>query len=282
MDIPLDKYDLVVGFFVVAGLVALTVLITFQAGTAFFDFGSIEAHTYLPSAYGLKRGVPVSYLHFPVGKVKSVRLADPDAPERKVKVTFTINGDFQRIIKKNFTTSLEKEQLGGILSGNVILSPPEPPAEPSAPVEEGDELVYHQLDSLFSDITNLSSRFQQELMPRMEAILRETEIFLMRLNDPEGDANLMLANMRQISELLLDPEGELRRALLRANEMMERLADKNNNLMRFLSDQEMYENLNEALANMRDLSARGDALIGEAEAGAQETVCCRGGRSSRG
>lgn len=263
MDIPLDKYDIIVGFFVLAGLITAALLITFQAGPDLFDFGSIEVSTYLPGAYGLKRGVPVSYLQFKVGHVKSVRLADPDAPEKKVEITFTINEQFQEVIKKNFTTSLEQEQLGGFLSGNIILSPPEPAAA-SDPVEDGDELEYHKLDTLFSDITNLSGQFQDVLMPRMESILVELETFLKRINDPEGDAQLMMTNMREMSEILLDPKGELRLALLRANELMESIADENNNLMKFIRDDKMYEAMNETVLNVRDLSGRGGALFDEA------------------
>jgi ABC-type transporter Mla subunit MlaD len=268
MDIPLDKYDFIVGFFVLAGLVAAALLITFLVGPDLFDFGSIEVRTYLPSSYGLKRGVPVSYLQFPVGHVKSVQLADPDSIEKKVCVTFTINERFQGIIRKNFTTSLEQEQLGGILSGNIILSPPEPPGAPGGPVESGDELEYHKLETLFSEITDLSSQFQEVLMPRMDSILVELETFLKRINDPDGNAQQMLSNLREMSEILLDPEGELRVALLRANELMETIADENNNLMKFIRDEQMYEAMNETVMNVRNLSGKGDSILDEAKAAA--------------
>jgi len=265
MDIPIDKYDVSVGLFVFMGLLAVVCLTVFLAGPDLFDIGSTNVKTYLPQTYGLKRGVPVSYLDFVVGHVKSVTLTDGTKPEEKVEVVFTIRRKYQDVIRKNFQTSLEKEQLGGIVSGAIILNPPEGDGDPGDPIASGDILHYHEAASLFSDLTNVSTDIQEQILPRVTSILTEIDIFLARLNDPSGDTQVMMSKLRETAELLMAPEGELRNTLKLANEFAEILTNRENIIMQLLHDEQLIPALQEAVENMRQVTRNSVTIAKDTE-----------------
>ncbi|MFH1999021.1 MAG: MlaD family protein [Planctomycetota bacterium] len=265
MDIPIDKYDITVGFFVFMGLLAVVCLTVFLAGPDLFEIGSIEAKTYLPSTYGLKRGVPVSYLELLVGHVRSVTLMDRADPNEQVEVIFTIRRRYVDVIRNHFQTSLEKEQLGGILSGNIILSPPVEGTDPGRPIATGDVLNYHKSESLFTDLSKFSNQLQEKVLPRITSILTEIDVFLARLNDPDGDTRIMMTKLRETAELLMSPDGELRNTLRLANEFATILVDRKNILMQLLYDEQLVPALKETMENMRQVSENGATIAGDAE-----------------
>ncbi|MHC4941548.1 MAG: MlaD family protein [Planctomycetota bacterium] len=244
MDIPIDKFDLFVGFFVLVGLIAVACLTAFLAGPDLFDIGSVEVKTYLPSTYGLKRGALVSYLKLTVGHVKSVALYQPEDPHLKVEVAFTIKRKYREVIKKNFQTRLEAETLGGIISGNIILSPPEQDTGPSGPVEDGDVLAYHKSASLLGDITNLSFQLQENVVPKIDSILTELNAFMQRLNDPDG-------KFRGTIEL--------------ANNVAQTMADEENILMKTMRNEELLVTMNEIAKNLQTASQKSVAIAEEGQ-----------------
>lgn len=265
MDIPIDKYDVSVGLFVFMGLLVVVCLTVFLAGPDLFDIGSTKVKTYLPQTYGLKRGVPVSYLDFVVGHVKSVTLTDRTEPSEKVEVVFTIRRKYKDVIRRNFRTSLEKEQLGGIVSGTIILHPPQDDQEHGAAVVTGDILHYHEAASLFSDLTNVSTSIQEQILPRITSILTEVDVFLARLNDPEGDTQVMMTKLRETAELLMDPDGEMRNTLKLANEFAEILTDRNNIIMQLLHDENLIPAIREAVENMRQVTRNSVTIAQDTE-----------------
>ena len=125
MDIPIDRHDVMAGLFVLAGLLVLVALAIFLAQPGLLDLDSVHLKTYLPSTFGLDRGVPVTYLDKPVGKVRTVRFTAPEK-ERKlpVEVTFTVKRTYCSLIRNDFRTTLEKQQFGGFLSGRILLHRP--------------------------------------------------------------------------------------------------------------------------------------------------------------
>jgi ABC-type transporter Mla subunit MlaD len=244
MDIPIDKFDLFVGFFVLIGLIAVACLTAFLAGPDLFDIGSVEVKTYLPSTYGLKRGTPVNYLKLTVGHVKSVKLYKPEDPLMKVEVVFTIKERFREVIKKDFQTKLEAETLGGILSGNIILSPPEKGIGSSNPVESGDVLTHHKSASLLGDITNMSAQLQENLLPQVNGILSELTVFMKDLNDPEG---------------------KFQRTLTKACIVAETMSNEKNFLMRTMRNEKLYAAMMDITKNLQTASRKSVSIADDSQ-----------------
>lgn len=265
MDIPIDRFNLTVGFFVLIGLILLGILTVYLAGPDLFDFGSVKVKTYLPSTYGLKRGVPVTYLDMGVGHVKSVKLSGLQDPNKQIEVIFTVREDFKQHITTDFKTSLERQQFGGFLSGEIKLDPPTVYKEKVEPVQDGDELDYEESRSMIDDVTNFSKNLQDEILPRVQKLLDELTGFLERMNDEEGDFAMTLSNLRKMSEDLRDPEGELMRLLKAGNELAAELTDENNLLMTVLNDRELVRKINETADNMLVASQTASAVGEEAE-----------------
>lgn len=265
MDIPIDRFNLTVGFFVLIGLILVGLLTVYLAGPDLFDFGSVKVKTYLPSTYGLKRGVPVTYLDMGVGHVKSVKLSGLQDPNKQIEVVFTVRANFKQHITTDFKTSLERQQFGGFLSGEIKLHPPKESRERAGPVRDGDELDYQESRSMIDDVTNFSKNLQDEILPRVQKLLDELTGFLERMNDEEGDFAMTLSNLRKTSEDLRDPEGELMRLLKAGNELAAELTDENNILMSVLKDRELVRKINETADNMLAASQSASTVGEEAE-----------------
>lgn len=275
MDIPIDRHDVMAGLFVLSGLVVLVALALFLAGPDLLDLESVRLKTYLPSTFGLSRGVPVTYLDKPVGKVKEVRFTRPEEGRGlPVEVTFTVKGDYRSLIRNDFRTTLEKQQFGGFLSGRILLHPPAPEAAaPGArPVRDGDVLDYMESISIFDSLNDLPFQLKEEILPRVNTLLDEAETFLASMNDPGGDFRVTLAGLRAMSTELSDPEGKLQTTLSLLQKTAAQVADEGNLLMQLLHDREIAGLAKEAARNVRDLSGKGleaadraDRVLGQAE-----------------
>ena len=276
MDMPFDKHDLTVGFFTLICLLALAVLTVLLAGGDLFALKSVEVHTFLSSTFGLKKGVPVTFLDMQVGKVKSVEFSNLSGPERQVRVVFSVYEKFQDRIYTDFTTSLEQAQFGAFLSGKIMLDAPDPvvdgPLDPSRrPVGDGDELRYKKKASMFDGLTDLPKQFKEEVLPqvkesleKVDKLLSEVLRFMEDLNDPEGDAKKTLATMRMTAETLLDPEGELMRSLKLANRFAEEIVAEENLVMQVLKNRALLDDATETLSNVKRITGEGAELAEQA------------------
>ena len=260
MDIPIDRHDVAAGLFVLAGLLTLIGLALFLAQPDLLDLHSVRLKTYLPSTFGLDRGVPVTFLDKPVGKVKEVRFTAPgEGPGLPVEVTFTVKEAYRGLIRNDFRTTLEKQQFGGFLSGRILLHPPsaEEAAPGARPVRDGDVLEYMESYSLFDGLNDLPVRLKEEILPRVTGLLDQGEAFMAGLNDPRGDFRAALSGLRALVEELSAPEGGLQRSLALLEKTAAELSDEGNLLMALLHDREITNRAREAVRNAAALSRKG-------------------------
>ena len=267
MEIPINRHDVIVGFFVLSGFVTIAVLTLFLAGSDLFDTNTIQVKTLLSSTFGLARGTPVTFLDMKVGRVKSVQLTHNPDPEKRVEVVFTVKEEFRSYIRKNFKTTLKKQMFGGFISGEITLKPPPPDKkiEGSEPVEEGDYLRYAASSSILDGLDDLPTRINEELLPMTLNLIAEINRFMEQINDPDGNFQVTFSSLRNTAEYLTDPEGELKTTLALARQVAARLADERNVLMTLLGNEELARTITDTVGNVREISERGVVLTEKAE-----------------
>ncbi len=265
MEIPINRHDLIVGVFVMCGIIAIAILLIFLAGPDLLDFGSIKAKTYLPKTYGLKRGVPVTYLDMKAGHVVSVELSGREKKGEQIEVSFTISKKFKDQITTTFWTTLKKEQFGGFLSGEIILNHPEGSTQKGSPVKDGDEIKYMESSGPLDELADFPSLMKRKLIPEFEKLLSGINGFLDQVNNPDGDFRRFMSSLRKTSEHLAKQDGELMRAIAKANKLITEMADEKNLIMSVLHDKTVHSELQETIKNLRAASQKGNALMEKAE-----------------
>jgi len=265
MDIPIDKYDLTVGFFVLISIIALAALIVFLSGGDPFAIGSVEVKTYIAQTFGINKGTPVTYLDMQVGKVKAVHFSNKDDPKMQIEVVFSIRKKFQPRITNKFSTTLEPAQFGPIISGKLILKAPEIVIAGARLLVDGDKLPFKATPSPLEGLQDLPKKIEDEVLPKVNKLLSEFTTFMEDLNNPEGDARRTLAALRQTTQTILDPEGEFMRSIHLANELVATLIDENNTVIKLLNNEKLYDDITATVSNVRAISDKGALLADETE-----------------
>lgn len=210
------KYETVVGFFVVAALAALLVMVLIIARQEGLWQSYIEYNAVFRNISGLKKGSEVRLAGVSVGSVTNTAVRS----DGKILVTFQVAEQYGNQIREDSTASIGMIGLLGDRSLDLTAGTPE-----KAIVAPGG--MVRGLDPL--DIQELLAR----AAPSLESIQKAFE------------------NLSKITEDMVSPEGDFKQAVVSIKDIARKINKGEGTLGLLVSDPKLYKDVLETVAGAR-------------------------------
>jgi phospholipid/cholesterol/gamma-HCH transport system substrate-binding protein len=249
-----QKYETIVGLFVVASLAALLIMVLIIARQEGLWQNYIEYQAVFKNISGLRVGSEVRLAGVVVGSVTKTTVRS----DGKILVNFEVLEKYREQIREDSVATIGMIGLLGDRSLDLASGTPEKPVLPAGGLVAGTEPL---------DLQELLSR----AAPSLEAI-QKTFNNLAKLTDdmskPQGDFKLALANIREISQKINKGEGTLglllsdpnlykhtMETVASAQKLMDSLNNPNGTLGMVVHDPKFRAELQKTLKNFEGLSA---------------------------
>lgn len=207
------KYETVVGFFVVASLAALLVMVLIIAKQERLWEAHVEYHAIFKNVSGLKAGSEARLAGVTVGNVKGVTVN----PQGNIVVAFEVVGRYREQIRQDTRASIGFIGLLGEKSLDLTAGSPDKPAIPP-------EGLVTSIEPL--DVTELFARFQ----PSLENLQK------------------MINNLATLSQSLVDSESDFAKSMAEVHQIINKINQGKGTLGLFISDPAFYKEATQAIA----------------------------------
>ena len=189
------KYETIVGFFVVASLAALLVMVIVIAQQEQLWEEKVEYQAIFKNISGLKKGSEVRLAGVTVGNVKEVSVG----PRGNVLVIFEVLGKYRDQIRADSRASIGWQGLLGEKSLDLSAgSPTKPPIPPEGLVEVVEPL----------DLTEMLARATPSF-ENLQKIINNLASLTGEMRDPKSGFNKFLEDVREISDKINHGKGTL-------------------------------------------------------------------------
>ncbi|MEM5947833.1 MlaD family protein [Spirochaetia bacterium 38H-sp] len=248
----------VVGFFLIAALAAMVVVVVFLGINQRWFAKNYKFFTYFASANGIKNGMGINFKGFAIGKVTDVTLDE----DNRVKVSFYIEDRFYNKVYQHSVLALLSNPLG--LGGGIVFyqgkeeSPPIPEGNyiPSLDFEDGQKLV----ESGLVDVPPGTDAINR-LLAQIEPILKNLDKVLVSLNSTlntvdsglKGNSQIALGQALKNVALMSENLKTLSDDLSNAYGIIPRLLGAEGSLAKILNDNmELYNKINTTLNSLQE------------------------------
>jgi phospholipid/cholesterol/gamma-HCH transport system substrate-binding protein len=210
------KYETVVGFFVVAALAALLVMVLIIAKQEGLWESYVEYQAVFTNISGLKKGSEVRLAGVSVGSVTNTAVRS----DGKILVTFHLAERYGNQIRENSTASIGMIGLLGDRSLDLTAGTPDRPiVAPGGLVRAHDPL----------DIQDLLAR----AAPSLESIQKAFD------------------NLSKITDDMINPEGDFKQAIVNIKDIAQKINAGEGTLGLLVSDPKLYKDVLETVAGAR-------------------------------
>lgn len=189
------KYETIVGFFVVASLAALLVMVLIIAQQEGLWQDYLEYEAVFKNISGLKKGSEVRLAGVTVGSVTKTAVR----PDGKILVTFEILEKYKDQIRKDSQASIGMIGLLGDRSLDLTSGSPDKPILPPGTLLTASEPL---------DLQELLARAGPSL-ENIQKVLNNLVKITDDLANPKGDVKLALSQLKEITEKVNRGEGTL-------------------------------------------------------------------------
>jgi phospholipid/cholesterol/gamma-HCH transport system substrate-binding protein len=246
----MQKIEFKVGLFVMITLLLIMASIGYVAYKKNV-FSKVYTYT-LSSKTGeyLTEGMPVVFWGFNIGRVSALELID-----QGVLIQIKIPERHNRVIRSNSKFILDKPLFG---PPRIVVETDNLNAPPLLP-QHRPEI------SVSNDINEIIKR-AKPIIDKADRIMTNVEQVTAKLADPGGDVNRILKNTQTVTANLADPKGDVNRILKNAETLSARFAKKESVLEMAVGNAESVKSVQEALANVRDITVRIDKILAKADA----------------
>lgn len=189
------KYETIVGLFVVASLVALSIMVLIIAQEEGLWQDYIEYQVVFTNISGLKRGSEVRLAGVTVGSVKSATVR----ADGKILVTFEVLEKYKGRIREDSRASIGMIGLLGDRSLDLTAGSLDKPVMPEGGMLAGVEPL---------DLQELLARAAPSL-ENIQQLINNLVKITGRMAEPEGDFNLAIANFKETFQSINQGKGTL-------------------------------------------------------------------------
>lgn len=251
------KRSIIVGVFVVIGIIILVAGIFVLGGKQNHFARTVTVTTSFPDVAGLKAGNNIWFSGVKVGTVKSIRFNGLEG----VDVDLVIDQKSQEFIRKDAIAKLSTD---GFIGNKLILIEGGSMGVPA--IEEGDVLrsnVGGGLDGMLETL--------QVNNENVVDITEELKVLMARLNAGEGTAGAFLNDaelaeqMRQMVRNLNVTAANTAQASIALNQLTAQLSQEGTLINDLLTDTVVYANLLDAVAQLQGITQTAGALMGNLE-----------------
>jgi len=203
--------DKIVGIFVILAL-AILVFVVFMLGSNQRWFAQdAKYRTFLPSASGVSRNMPVSYKGFTIGRVKDFRLSDDD----RVEVFFTINEEYKHRVMEGSLMEMQSSPIPGL--GNAFVFHPGRGTEAVKEMEIIPEINSIEAKAVFSQGFTTVAKADDSITNIMNQVTGILETVNLALSGPQGSTEVpleqIIVNVYEITEDVKNVIGTLSQQL---------------------------------------------------------------------
>ncbi len=210
------RYETVVGFFVVAALAALLIMVLVIAKQEGLWENYIEYQAVFTNISGLKRGSEVRLAGVTVGNVTNTTVR----ADGKIVVTFQVTERYRNQIRENSTASIGMIGLLGDRSLDLTAGTPDKPVLPPGGLVQVVEPL---------DLQELLAR----AAPSLESIQKAFD------------------NLAKITDDMVDPQGDFKQAIINIKEISRKIASGEGTLGLLLTDPRLYKDTMDTIAGAR-------------------------------
>ena len=251
------KRSIIVGVFVVIGIIILVAGIFVLGGKQNHFARTVTVSTSFPDVAGLKAGNNIWFSGVKVGTVKGIRFNGLDG----VDVDLVIDQKSQEFIRKDAIAKLSTD---GFIGNKLIIIEGGTMGVPA--IEEGDILR----SSVGGGMEGMLETLQVN-NENVVDIAEELKVLMARLNDGEGAAGAFLndaelaSQMRQMVRNLNVTAENTAKASIALNNLTTQLSQEGTLINDLLTDTVVYSNLLSAVAQLQGITQTASALMGNLE-----------------
>lgn len=249
-----NKRSVIVGIFVVIGMIILIAGIFVLGGKQNHFARTVTVSTSFPDVAGLKAGNNVWFSGVKVGTVKAIRFNGLD----EVEVELIIEEKSREFVRKDAIAKLGTD---GFIGNKLILIEGGSPEVPA--IENGDRLqpaAAGGMDGMMETLQVNNENFVD--------ITEELKVMMSRLNAGQGTAGALLNDSlmadqisRMIQNLNVTAENTAR-ASVALNQLTDKLNREGTLVNELLTDTVVYANLRGAVAQLQGITQTASALVG--------------------
>jgi phospholipid/cholesterol/gamma-HCH transport system substrate-binding protein len=239
-----------VGFFVIAGLAGILIVLTTMTDAALFR-GRYIVSTIVPDAAGIRNGDPVQMRGVNIGRINGFRITRDE-----VEVRLEIEGEYP--VPKDSVVELKATGLLGGLVADVI------PGSSSEMAEWGDVLEGRSGIGLFDKMDSLAGE-ADDVAARVKALLSEQMV-----GDLQGSAGEARQLLERLSGTVAEQRGELKAltaSLRRSAEGLEKVTTGDELQETIQQVQELTDSADRVLSELHSSSQSLESILGRIDRG---------------
>lgn len=239
-----------VGFFVIAGLAGILIVLTTMTDAALFR-GRYIVSTIVPDAAGIRNGDPVQMRGVNIGRINGFRITRDE-----VEVRLEIEGEYP--VPEDSVVEIKASGLLGGLVADVI------PGSSSDMAEWGDVLEGRSGIGLFDKMDTLAGE-ADDVAARVKALLSEQMV-----DDLQGSAGEARRLLERLSGTVAEQRGELNAltaSLRRSAEGLEKVTTGDELEETVKQMQELTDSADRVLSEIHDSSQSLESILGRIDRG---------------